>query len=287
MERKKKAQLSKEKYEKLKFITQKKEEFQSKINALKKGWIDQMQNCVQQKELIDSRYDMISSKLEEIAYSLQSKIYEIKEKNQELNDSILSLKSQKQKIQAKRESNQLETSAEVDLELKLQQKAADLHHQINENKRKTEAIIEKKISLKKSYVRLIAQYKKLMEEIEASQNRQAAFRKKKALEMKKKHIEKEQKQVENSDEQMNQYLSLLAAAGQINFANKSKLITTVYQPPQSPKTESRFVVDSPQYNECIWLENNIKTLLSTGNYTEDDPVIRQLQEKLIPKHQNA
>jgi hypothetical protein len=39
-------------------------------------------------------------------------------------------------------------------------------------------------------------------------------------------------------------------------------------------------VESPKFEEGIWLENNIRTLLSTGNYTEDDPVIRGLRAQL-------
>jgi hypothetical protein len=48
---------------------------------------------------------------------------------------------------------------------------------------------------------------------------------------------------------------------------------------ESPKPD-QILIDNPQFDEGIWLQNNIRTLLSTGNYTEDDPVIRSLKAQL-------
>jgi hypothetical protein len=212
-----------------------------------------------------------------------------KQKNTSLAEQIAQQKNRKTKLQNRIETTSLEISAEIDLELKLQQRAAELQVQLGESKRRLERQSEKKIKLKKAYIRLINQYKKLKEDEEAREYRRRALEKKSALEKQRKEREEEEKRAKEAEnDPRNKYRALLAAAGHIDgedpVGGHPDRVMFYEGPteggPGVVATGQQIIVDAPKYEECIWLENNIRTLLSTGNYTEDDAVIRGLRAQL-------
>ncbi|OHT15183.1 hypothetical protein TRFO_14368 [Tritrichomonas foetus] len=299
------------KEEKLKFINQLRVETQAKFQNLQKLWQEQLGRFSAQKKQVDTSYDDMAMKVDSILSKIQSELYQLKKNNAELADKIEQKKMIKNQLQTKKETTHLEVSAEIDIELKLQQRAAELHRQLGECKRRRDATLEQKIQLKKSYVRAINQYKKLKSIDEDRSAKKEAMQKKLYLQKKKMEMEEEERrQREAENDPMNKYKSLLAAAGHIKFNSKAftptievapltKIyktdapITKIYQPegarPQNHyqqqqnmiiNSDAGLVFDSPQNDEGIWLENNIRTLLSTGNYTDDDPVIRNLRAEL-------
>lgn len=298
----KKKQSSKIKAEKLKFINQLRNEMQQSNDQLQKSWFEQLDKFNSQKEKIDDAYDHMQSKIDNILMKLQHDLMQIKSSNADLLDQIEQKKALKASMQSKTENRQIEISAEIDMELKLQQRTAELHQQLGESKRLRDTAIAEEIKLKKGYIRLINQYKQFKLLFEEREAQKQAIQKKKYLQKKKQELEEEQKRkIEAENDPMNRYRSLLAAAGHIkvndldgeaigNDSSLTKLykkegpITHIYQPDQyihqMQQNTGAYIIDSPQNDEGIWLENNIRTLLSTGNYTDDDPVIRNLKAEL-------
>ena len=301
-QRSKKKQNPKIKQEKLDFINQLRAETQEKFGNLQKLWQQQLEKFTVQKKSVDSSYDEMIMKVDSILARMQNELSTVKKANAELKDQIERKQLKKAKLQTKTETDQLEVSAEIDIELKLQQRAAELHRQLGECKRRLDASLEKKIQLKKSYVRIINQYKKMKAMDEDRNIKKEALQKKIYLQKKKMEMEEEEKRKKEAEnDPMNRYKSLLAAAGHIKFNadpspnipsapltqiyNLDAPITKIYQPERcqmnNPENQSAHIVYDPQHcDEGIWLENNIRTLLSTGNYTDDDPVIRNLRAEL-------
>lgn len=295
------------KADKLNFINQMRIEAQKSSQVLEQSWMALLSKFQAQKSLVDSSYEAISTKINALLIKKQQELNELKKSNFELQEKIERKRIIRNKLQATNDTKNIEVSAEIDMELKLQQRAAELHRQLGESKRRLESAKEQKIQLKKSYVRAINQYKRLKQINEEREIKKEALQKK--LYLQKKQIEQEEQKrlrIESENDPMNKYKSLLAAAGHIKFnSNPSESdfkptlevspltnlyrsessITRIYQPEgvlQSniQKDPKVFVVDSAQNDEGVWLENNIRTLLSTGNYTEDDPVIRNLRAEL-------
>jgi hypothetical protein len=261
---------------------------QSEVRLQKVGllWRAQLTSVAETKSEIDSRYDSIIARLESIFGTVSVKLATTKQECITLRENIDCQKSVKTRLQDRTEANHLEISAEIDLELKLQQHAAELQVHLGDARRRLDRQLEKKARLKKSYIRAINHYKKLKLEDEDRSNRERALQRKAFLLKRKKELEEEQQKArEEQNDPRNKYRALLAAAGHIDpLYQKPTESLTFYQGPliqtEAAPTPDQIVVDSPQYDEGIWLENNIRTLLSTGNYADDDPVIRSLRSQL-------
>ena len=283
----KKKRPTREQMEKIRFQEQMKSEIEKKFQGVAKSWKEHVDRFAATKADIDSRYDNLLLQLDTIRSQVGAKLTVIKKENAALKKRIDQQRLMKERLQNKAETNHIEVSAEIDLELKLQQRAAELQVQRGESRRRLEQQLEKKIRLKKAYLRNINQYKKLKAAEEERQNKRRALRKKAMLEQKKKEMEEEAIRAKaKEDDPMNRYRALLAAAGHISVndqGSKPETPTTFFQgpliEPSAPRPD-QIVIDNPQYDEGIWLENNIRTLLSTGNYTDDDPVIRGLRAQL-------
>ena len=274
-----------EQMEKIRFQEQMKQEIEQKFRDIAKNWKGHVDRFAATKQDIDTQYDKLLMQLDTIRGQVGAKLTVIKKENAALKKRIDQLRLTKERLQNKAETNHIEVSAEIDLELKLQQRAAELQVQRGESRRRLEQQLEKKIRLKKAYLRNINQYKKLKQSEEDRQNKRKALRKRAILEQKKKEMEEEAAKAKEEDP-MNRYRALLAAAGHISVndqGTKQETPTTFFQgplvEPSAPRPD-QIVIDNPQYDEGIWLENNIRTLLSTGNYTDDDPVIRGLRAQL-------
>ena len=303
----KKKSNAKLKADKLNFINQMRIENQKSSQVLQQSWMSLLSKFQAQKSLVDSSYEALSSKINSLLIKKQQELNELKKSNLELQEKIERKQLIRSKLQTSNETKNIEISAEIDMELKLQQRAAELHRQLGDSQRRLESAKEQKIQLKKSYIRVINQYKRLKQLNEEREIKKEALQKKLYLQKKKIELEEQERlRIESENDPMNKYKSLLAAAGHIKFnSNPSdndfrptlevaplkniykseSSITRIYQPEgvlqnNIQKDPNVFVVDNVQNDEGVWLENNIRTLLSTGNYTDDDPVIRNLRAEL-------
>jgi hypothetical protein len=261
--------------------------FEESVREIGQKWRDHLARFAQTTDEVNDRYDSLILQLETTYSSVSSALSSAKQTNRSLSEERDQQKSLKTKLQNRNETTQLEIGAEIDLELRLQQRVAELHLQLGESQRRLECQVEKKVRLKKAYIRAINQYKRLKAEEELRENRRRAFEKRALLERKKKEREEEERRArEAGNDPRNKYMALLAAAGHIDgdpLTTKPDQIT-FYQgavlPGDAASRGEQIIVDSPKLEEGIWLENNIRTLLSTGNYTDDDPVIRGLWAQL-------
>jgi hypothetical protein len=261
---------------------------------LVKVWADKWRKYMEfffaTREEISARNSGLLAQVEGNIARLSTKLVNVQHENQLLRERIQVEKSTKAKLQNKIEVNSLEIGAETDLELKLQQKTVELQLQLGERKRRLDRQLQKKATLKKAYIRVIEKYREMKSEHEQKENRRKAMQKKSLLEKRKRELEEaEQRAKAAESDPITKYRALLAAAGHGTFSERSRNIvgsgpTSFYQGPLVLGTEGpspeQILVDNPQFDEGIWLENNIRTLLSTGNYTDDDPVIRSLRNQL-------
>jgi hypothetical protein len=274
--------------EKLAFRGEMLHEIEAKKQQISAAWREHTTQIESVREQIDGRYDALICQLEAQYAAVSRHLLLFRQRNTSLASQIEETRSLKTKLQNQSETTNLEISAEIDLELKLQQRASELQVQLGDSRRRLGSQLEKKVKLKKAYLRVINQYKKLKDDDELRECRRKALVKKALLEQQRKEREEEEQRAkEAANDPRNKYRALLAAAGHIDGEDPIGArpdCVTFYDGPTVAvaKAEQPIVVESPKYQQCVWLENNIRTLLSTGNYTEDDPVIRRLKAQLAP-----
>lgn len=274
------------KLKKIQLRAQLTDEFEKKINNILVSWKKQQESFTTKANEFDSQLDNMQTRIENIYNTIYTKLSAVKNGNRIMEEKIEQQKALKRKLQQTSETNNIEISAEINLELQRQKRAAELHCAVAENKRLLDKSKREKVELKKKYLRAITQYNKLKAEEEERVRVKRALKKKAYLEQKLKEREEEERRaIQAENDPKNKYKALLAAAGHIDGDSSVHQVETraplIYQPADTPAiSDPRVIIETHETDDGLWLENNIRTLLSTGNYTEDDPVIRGLKAQL-------
>jgi len=266
------------KLEKAKFREELKYIFDKKIDLIYRAWSEYQKRIQNNINEVDELYEKNRISINDKIDSIKNKSIDVNSEVDFLKTRIEQLKIEKNKHSSKSNRKKTEKVAEIDLEIKLQSNVVDLHRKLEEKKREILRAKDKKLKYKKMYIRAIEEYEKIKKEEEDRYNKRIALQRKKYLIEKEK--EKEIKKIKEEDKKNNpsgRYLSLLAAAGHSNIENVPVSIESP-DTPDIPKKE--MIVCHPNYEELSIIEKNIRTLLSTGNYHENDPVIRGLYAKI-------
>ena len=269
-----------------KFIADLNTAFEEEQGRIQQNWNEKKINFLKNKseydESLDNLLQQAIAQQEEASY----KLAEINQENEELSNRLEVLKLEKAQILTKGERKVIEKRSEVDLELNLQTKSVELNQKLNELQRNIDHETEEMRVFKKNYKRALEQYGKLREMVENEQIRKEVKRKKIELLKKQKEIEeKKAEEAKRKKDPLNKYKALLDAAGQArnDGDKKPQRVFAVDDGPLFPDVEDDdgiIVQDYVDYDQEHGLETRIKLLLASGNYTEDDPVIRGLRKEL-------
>ena len=269
-----------------KFIAELNTAFEEEQERIQQNWNEKKMNFLKNKseydESLDNLLQQAISQQEETSY----KLAEINQENEELANRLEVLKLEKAQILTKGERKVIEKRSEVDLELNLQTKSVELNQKLNELQRNIDHETEEMRVYKKNYKRALEQYGKLREMIENEQIKKDVKRRK--IELLKKQKEIEQKKAEEAKRRkdpLNKYKALLDAAGQArdDGDKRPQRVFAIDDGPLSPDVEEDdgiIVQDYVDHDQEDSLEARIKLLIASGNYTEDDPVIRGLRKEL-------
>ena len=269
-----------------KFIAELNTAFEEEQERIQQNWNEKKMNFLKNKseydESLDNLLQQAIAQQEETSY----KLAEINQENEELTNRLEVLKLEKAQILTKGERKVIEKRSEVDLELNLQTKSVELNQKLNELQRNIDHETEEMRVYKKNYKRALEQYGKLREMIENEQIKKDVKRRK--IELLKKQKEIEQKKAEEAKRRkdpLNKYKALLDAAGQArdDGDKRPQRVFAIDDGPLSPDVEEEegiIVQDYVDHDQEDSLEARIKLLIASGNYTEDDPVIRGLRKEL-------
>ena len=269
-----------------KFIAELNTAFEEEQERIQQNWNEKKMNFLKNKseydESLDNLLQQAIAQQEEASY----KLAEINQENEELANHLEVLKLEKAQILTKGERKVIEKRSEVDLELNLQTKSVELNQKLNELQRNIDHETEEMRVYKKNYKRALEQYGKLREMIENEQIKKDVKRRK--IELLKKQKEIEQKKAEEAKRRkdpLNKYKALLDAAGQArdDGDKRPQRVFAIDDGPLSPDVEEDdgiIVQDYVDHDQEDSLEARIKLLIASGNYTEDDPVIRGLRKEL-------
>ena len=235
------------------------------LKEITKKWNAKKSEFIQFSSATTSQYSTLLVKLESIHQTLANKLLKIKKECSEMEEDAKKLRSTIREKEEDRVRNEIDAKAEVDMEISMQRKSVELISQLNEIRGRIQVISESKINYKKKYIRIINEYKSIEreEEEEERKKRLKAIKQKQKEEYERRLKEEKNEELPNPLKQ--QYQSLLVAAGQVH---------------SDPKPSVLMIHEPTADDEKLIIENNINTLLSTGNYTENDEIIKNLRAQL-------
>ena len=260
--------------------------FQNDIDEIQNDWKAEKAKFLKLKNEYDDSLDKLLqetlAKQEELTYQLAT----INKENQELTNRLEQLRKEKQQIIMQVDQRVIEKKAEVDLELNLQQKSVELSEKFNQFQRNLDQETHEMKTYKKNYKRALDEYKEMRQLVEAAQlKKEVKLRKAELLRKQQELDKKKAEEAQRKKDPMNKYKALLAAAGHTNDAPERppRRVFTIDDEmfDKNDGSDDGFIIhEYPDYEQEQHIQNRIDQLLATGNYTEDDPVIRSLRKEL-------
>lgn len=288
----------------------------AELDDIRRGWKQKMADFDRAKVAVDIRYESLQTRLESIATALDNKTAQEKEKIATLKTAIEKLTRNIRRAKASEELRGIDESAEMQIELKLQMQTNQLKEQLKKTKSETEAATERRDKYKGMYLKAVSRQKRINYKRETKVRlADAESQRKQDFELLRQMIKEEQERLNNDvetlrrmrEELMNPpppppspkkksprdlYLQLLKEAGQYADDDDRVAISgfqdTTHEPitfededdiEEIPHKESDAGHDV-DYEQITYLENTIRTLLATGNYSESDPLIVGLRAQI-------
>lgn len=239
-------------------------------------------NLQNKRSEMQKDFDQLIQKAEDAKRDLMIKLSEIEQENNELAERLERLKQQKATEQKKDETNEIQKRAEEDLETQLHSEIASLETEHNRLLREITEKKDKKVDLKKKYKRVKDTYEALLRRVKQIALDKEVKKKKKELE--KINAENEQRMKEEAERKknpINVYKNILYNAGYNNETYDIPIVVHEIDDPVEINSMSGDSLDESEiYNEPNEINDQIRILLSTGQYTEADPIIRELKSRL-------
>lgn len=239
-------------------------------------------NLQNKRSEMQKDFDQLIQKAEDAKRDLMIKLSEIEQENNELAERLERLKQQKATEQKKDETNEIQKRAEEDLETQLHSEIASLETEHNRLLREITEKKDKKVDLKKKYKRVKDTYEALLRRVKQIALDKEVKKKKKELE--KINAENEQRMKEEAERKknpINVYKNILYNAGYNNETYDIPIVVHEIDDPVEINSMSGDLLDESEiYNEPNEINDQIRILLSTGQYTEADPIIRELKSLL-------
>ena len=290
------------------------ERHNAELDDIRRGWKQKMADFDRAKVAVDIRYESLQTRLETIATALDKKTAQEKEKIASLKASVEKLTRNIRRAKASEELRGIDESAEMQIELKLQMQTKQLRDQLNKMKAETADVTSRGDKYKGLYLKAIARQKKINYKRETKVRlAEAESQRKLDFDAFREMIKQEQKRLNDDVETLRRmreelmhpppappspkkkspkemYLEMLKEAGQhvddddrvavSGFQDTTHEPITFEDDEEVEEVPHRESVHDVDYEQISYLENTIRTLLATGNYSESDPLIVGLRAQI-------
>lgn len=278
---------------------------EAEINRIRRCWRTHKEKIAKAKNDIDLRYESLRTRLEGIISSIETSTIETREKNKKLRNSVDSLARSVGRARAAASLRQVDEKPEIEVEINLRMQVEELKQRLQTVKNETKQVEERKEFYQAKYLSITGKQHKLKKSIEFNNKiNQYEVDRKNGISEFRKLIEKELEFliadaeeirkiredllhppiVEEKPHPKKQYQQMLMTAGQWDptpmpgsFNMQDNLAIEDVDPfiPQKENDGNSNVLA-----QKAMFENNIRTLLATGNYTENDPIIISLKKQI-------
>ena len=275
------------------------EQHKQKMDDLRRSWRDHLTNFQHSKEIVSFRYDELSTRLEKIISSIESKIINTKQVSNNLKANIESLQRLILKSQTVKEQQMNDDNSEQEVEVTLKHHLANLKHNIATTQTNSQLARTKSERYKLLYLRTLAKQRTLRDrERDLYKLRDMQAELSQCFSDFLHHIEEESNNLARDSASLrvmrNELLRVpLKGITQSNTENAHAQLLAAASPPScdvintsafisadaSIALEGRQSVLSKD-RKIQLIEDNIRALISTGNYTEKDPIIVSLRKKI-------
>jgi hypothetical protein len=275
---------------------------------IRRSWGQKMAEFSRIHDAVDVQYSMIEARLNNIIAALQTKTVSIRDRCRELQAAIDAMRRNVTRARAAIELRGTDESAEIQAELRLEMKVNELRTAVQRGQSDLVSIAGRAAKYKELYLKNVAKQRKLQNTRKASERlAEVEGERRDALALLRQRIKDEQTRVQqdiNTIRKMRQdllrqpqspqktvrqqYVELLRDAGHaasddepVPGGEDSFNSALIFEDSDDEKRFTR----QPAREEggaiqIAFLENNIKTLLATGNYGESDPIIVRLKSQM-------
>jgi hypothetical protein len=278
------------------------------MDAIRRAWRQKVDEFDRSKTSVDIGYDGLQTRLETIFTALQAKTIQMKDRCKELQKSIDSQRRSLNKARTAAEIRGTDESTEIQIELRLKMNAEELKARALQCRRQLSEVESHGAKYKSLYLKNVAKQRKIQSAEQAAQKIKDLEKERMlGMDLLKQRVKEEQDRIDIDIETIRKmrenllhppvppqpkksarekYREMLKEAGQIfddddpqfsrchDSDNREEL---VFEDIESDKEETEQQFGKEQIE---FLENNVRTLLGTGNYTNDDPIIRRLRSQI-------
>lgn len=278
----------------------------SDMDTIRRGWRLRMEEFERQKASVDLGYESLQTRLETIAASLEIKTVKTREECLRLKESIDTLSRSISKAKAATEMRGIDESAEVQIELRLQMQVAQLKQRLQRTRSTANDVMEHRDKYKSMYLKNISRQKKIQANREGKvRMAEAIDERKRDLEIFKAAVQEEQERLTADIETLRRlreellhppeppkkkktpkelYYEMLRDAGQYVDDNERVAVAGAANDPIMFDDDSDEPVPDGEpefdYAQLEHLENGIRSLLATGNYSESDQLIVDMRNRI-------
>lgn len=304
------------KSEKALFKRQLEERNRAEIDNIRRLWKIRSDEIERSKKSVDIQYESLLTRLEGIISTTESQVIMAREKSIKLRETITNFKKSISQSKAAFELRETDESSEIEIELRLQMQVEELKKRLQNVHEETSNVNARFANYKSMYLKIVNKQRKIQEKRESEKNlnelrydfneSMKLFKAKTAQEHR--NLDEDLRKLREMRENLihpkppkkspqEEYRKYLLEAGQWVDEHQASFMKTdenaIYfnEPGLINDSDSDIPVHehfsriSQNYDENVldqieFLENNIRTLLSTGNYKEDDALIIQMRKQI-------
>lgn len=304
------------KSEKSFFTKQLEERNRAEMDNIRRLWKMRCDEMERSKKSVDIQYESLQARIEGIISTAQSQILMAREKSKSLREEISNLKKSIGQSKAALELRETDESSEIEIELRLQMQVDGLKEKLQKVHDETSNVNARFANYKSMYLKVINKQRKIQERRENVKNlNELRYDLNDSLKLFKERIAQEHLNLDEDLRKLREmrenlihpkppkkspqeeYRKYLLEAGQWVDEHQASFMRTdenaIYlnEPDIIEDSDSNIPVNdhfsriSQNLDENIldqieFLENNIRTLLSTGNYKEDDALIIRMRKQI-------
>jgi hypothetical protein len=298
------------KAEKVRFAQLLAEKQRTDMDAVRRAWRQKMDEFDRAKSSVDVGYDGLQARLETVFTALQVKTVQLSDRRKELQSSIDALRRHLSRALAAAEIRGSDESAEIQVELRLKMQAGDLNARIVQSQAEYAQVQEHGAKYKALYLKNIAKQRRIQSAAQAAQRMKDIEAERVAgMSVLKQRVKEEHERLAQDIETVRKmredllhppppptpkkparelYREMLKEAGQLwdkddpQFSRcRDSDSALVFEDSKSGGAEPAQTGENEQdTGQVAFLENSVRALLGTGNYAEDDPIIRRLRSQI-------
>lgn len=298
------------------FTRQLEERNRTEMDNIRRSWKLKCDEMDRSKKSVDIQYESLLTRLEGIISATEAKIIHTREESKKIRDEISNMKKSIGQSKAAIELRETDESSEIEIELRLQMQVNELKQRLQYARAETANANDKFANYKSMYLKVINKQRKIQERRENEKNlHEIRYDLNESLKLFKERIAKEHLNLDEDLRKLREmrenlihpkppkkspqeeYRKYLLEAGQWVDEHQASFMRTdenaIYlkEPELIEDSDSNLPVndnfthisqnlDENVLDQIELLENNIRILLSTGNYKEEDALISNLRKQI-------